>query len=525
MPASQLPPMVAALLDPQAYPEPPAQVELVQTHVSWVLLAGEHVYKLKKPVRLGFLDYGTLERRHAMCEAEVALNRRLCDGVYLGVEPVTLETGRYRIGGRGAAVEWAVHMRRVPADRMLPALLARGEAGPETIAAIARKLAAFHRASAPGPDVARFGGVETVALNWRENLEQLRPHIGRTVEAATHDALSRYGERFLAEEAPLLEARAAAGCVRDCHGDLRADAVAVGTDDAICIMDCIEFNVRLRYCDVSSEVAFLAMDLEDRGHGGAGEELAACYCEDSGDETFALPFDFYRSYRALVRAKVTSMLAVDAGVDAAEQQAAAAHASRLCALALRYARRAHPRAMILMHGLSGTGKSYVANAVALRLGAAIVHSDVVRRQLMPAAARARYGEGAYRTEARQRVYDELHRRAETYLRDGRGVVVDATYLGAAERAAAIKVAEGCDAPWLIVETAAPETVVRERLRARGEGAASQAAWDTYLAQRRHAEPLDDATAASRIAVDADMPLGARVDAVEAALEALAARRG
>ncbi len=456
------PALVAALLDPRAYPHPPERVELVETHISWVFLAGERVYKVKKPVDLGFLDFTTLRRRRHFCEEEVRLNRRLAPDVYLGVVALTrARGGRLRVGGEGRTVEVAVEMRRLPAERMLDRLVATGEADAHLVAAVGVTIARFHAAAETGGEIDALGGIDTVRRNWEENFAQtagLGPHV---LPPETRAALAGYVAGFLAREAPRFAARVAAGRSRDCHGDLQAQHVCC--TDPIRVFDCIEFNHRFRFGDTASEIAFLAMDLERLGRRDLAIHFLNAYLEESGDYEAVPLLDFYRAYRAWVRGKVV-------GFQVAARPAAASEARGFFELAARYA-RPRPRARLLvMTGVMGSGKSTVARLLAARLPAVVIRTDVVRKRLAGVPLRERaahaYGEGLYTPEMGRRTYAEALRLAGETLLAGWCVVVDGSFSAAAERRAAAEAAARAGVELGVVWCDAPDAVIAERLRRR-----------------------------------------------------------
>ncbi|HXK33050.1 MAG TPA: AAA family ATPase [Dehalococcoidia bacterium] len=512
---ASLPPLIAGLLDPAAYPHPVERVDLIQTHISYVLLAGEFAYKVKKPLDLGFLDYSTLGRRREMCEEEVRLNQRQCSGVYLGVVPIA-DGPTPRIAGDGPPAEYAVRMRRVPHDRTLPALLEAGQADTALVARIGRTIAAFHASAPAGESVATHGRTPAVRRNARENFDQLRPFVGHTISATELAELESYTERSLAQHHGLIEARADAGRVRDVHGDLRADSIVVQPDGALCVMDCIEFSERIRCCDVASDIAFLAMDLERRGRRDLAAELMAAYLDDAADETLPVMLPFYACYRAVIRAKVESLLLLEPEVDANAKADAVARARAHVELALRYARRQQALTLVFMVGLSGSGKSYLAGAVASRLGAALVATDAVRRELYGRPeAPAPPDTGIYTKARRERVYRETLARARAHLLAGRSVVLDATHARKASRRSPRTLAAQCSARVLAVEVGAPADVVRARMeeRARREHAASDARWEVYLRQREQYQPPREMPPEEVVTVDATQPVGSSVEAV------------
>jgi len=317
---SILPSTVGALLKSRAYPHKPQKIELVQTQMSFILLTGEYVYKIKKPVNLGYLDYTTLEKRHFFCQQELELNRRLCPGAYLAVVPITMSLrGAKRrsnllcIEGRGKAVEYAVKMKQLPQDRMMDVLLPRGQVTPEMVARVAEKLVAFHQKAETNQEIAAFGKLDVIRQNTDENFAQTEKYIGTSITAEEYQHIKNYTDNFVDSNASLFDKRVREGKIRDCHGDLHAAHVCF-TDDTrlpspggqVCIYDCIEFNDRFRYSDVASEVAFLAMDLDRYQQAGLSRHLVDTYVGLGHDEELLKLLDFYKCYRAYVRGKVES---------------------------------------------------------------------------------------------------------------------------------------------------------------------------------------------------------------------------
>jgi len=297
-------PVVRALLESQAYPHRPQKIELVQTQMSFIFLTGEYVYKIKKPVNLGYLDYTTLEKRHFFCHQELELNRRLCPGAYLAVVPIVEEKGGLRIEGRGKAIEYAVKMKQLPQDRMMDVLLPRGQVTLEMVARVAEKLMSFHQKAKTNQEIAAFGKLDVIRQNTDENFAQTEKYIGTSITAEEYQHIKNYTNNFIDSNASLFDKRVREGKIRDCHGDLHAAHVCF-TDD-ICIYDCIEFNDRFRYSDVASEIAFLAMDLDRYQQAGLSRHLVNTYIELGHDEELLKLLNFYKCYRAYVRGKVES---------------------------------------------------------------------------------------------------------------------------------------------------------------------------------------------------------------------------
>ena len=326
---------IDALLRPEAYPDRPSHVSMRQTHISWLFFTDRFVYKIKKPVDFGFLDFTTLEARQKFCQDEVRLNRRLAPAVYLGVVDIKEQGGALHFGGPGITIDYAVHMRRLPEERMLPALLAKREITPDTMQHLARLIADFHARADTGGEIDRDGSLEVILANWQENFTQTRPFLGFPLPQEAYDKIRTRVLDFCRLRAPLFAQRIANGRIRDGHGDLRAEHICL--TEPIAIFDCIEFNHRFRYGDVAADVAFLAMDLDERGYPELARTFVEAYVDHSGDHALLDVLDFYKCYRAFVRAKVECFRLDDPTVTAAEKRAALRAAQRYGQLAARYA--------------------------------------------------------------------------------------------------------------------------------------------------------------------------------------------
>jgi aminoglycoside phosphotransferase family enzyme len=272
--------------------------------MSFIFLTGEYVYKIKKPVNLGYLDYTTLEKRYFFCHQELELNRRLCPDAYLDVVPIVEEKGELRIEGRGEAIEYAVKMKQLPKDRMMDVLLPQGQVTLEMVARVAEKLVGFHQKAETNRKIAAFGKLDVIRQNTDENFAQTGKYIGLTIFRAKYERIKGYTDNFIKSNASLFDKRVREGRIRDCHGDLHAAHVCF--TEGICIYDCIEFNDRFRYSDVASEIAFLAMDLDRYQQAGLSWHLVNTYVGLSHDEELLELLDFYKCYRAYVRGKVES---------------------------------------------------------------------------------------------------------------------------------------------------------------------------------------------------------------------------
>ncbi len=509
MSESALPPVIRALLDPAAYPHPVDRVELVQTHISYVLLAGEHVYKVKKPVDFGFLKFSTLGKRRYYCRQEVILNARLCPGTYLGVSRIRERGGRITVDGAGKVIEYAVRMRRLPHERMMDRLLESGGLTDEMVRALAVRLAEFHAGSETSPRMAEYGDW-AIRHAWEENLRQWAEYIGDTISGEQDRAIRAYGEAFFARESELLRRRVSELRVRDCHGDLRSDAVCFS--DGICIYDCIDFNRRLRYTDVAGDVGFLAMDLDYRGHEGVAADFVNAYVGASGDSDLRRVIDFYKCYRACVRGKVEGFLSRTPEVPLRERRAAASAARRYFELACRYAQSLPPALLVITCGLTATGKSALARRLAGQTGIDVISSDVVRKRLAGLAPSDHRYEpfqgGIYTREFTERTYAALLEEGRERLRRGRSVILDASFLQRQHRRAAASLAAEEGAQFASVECQASDDAVRKRLDRRlHEGDdPSDARWEIYAAQKRRFQRTSEVPPERLIIVDTEQPL-------------------
>jgi uncharacterized protein len=474
-------------------------VDVVQTHISWVFLIGGDVYKVKKPVDLGFLDFTTLDRRRAACEAEVRLNRRLAEDVYLGVVPVTRERGgRYRLGGSGEVVDYAVHMRRLPDALRGDVRLRSGRLGTDHLRAVAERLARFHADQIPDDAVSAFGMPEQVEQNVRENFEQTRSSIGAYLSQAEAQELETWHMDMLGRHRDLFVGRVRAGRVRDGHGDLRLEHVYLDDAGAVTVLDCIEFNDRFRYGDVCSDVAFLSMDLAYEGRVDLSEAFLGAYAQAAGDYDLYRLVDFYESYRAHVRAKISSILASDEAAPGPARSRAAERARRyyLLALAAERAPLVEP-VVVAVGGLIASGKSTLASRIGERMAAPVVDADRTRKQLLGAAPTANISSGAftgaYGPEATERVYGEVMRRGDAVLASGRPVVLDASFKARAHREKARELAARHGVPFRFVECRSSPDAVRDRLvrRASRAGVVSDARVELLDAFAAAWEPVDE----------------------------------
>jgi uncharacterized protein len=512
-----LPPVIEAMLKPEFYPYSVADVELRQTHTSYVLLAGEFAYKVRKAVRFAFIDCSTAARRRALCLRELELNQRLSPDVYLAVVAIVQSGGRIILDqstdNTAGAMEFAVKMRRLPDDRRLDLMIKHGFATADDIRAIANIIENFH-AGTPNTHSWAYGAAANI---WRMTIgnlveiEQLAPAAPLLGKIAQVEAHSRH---YIAAHWELLNSRAREGRVHEGHGDLRADAVYL-TADGIRIIDCLEFDERLRYGDIANEVAFLAMDIERLGRPDLSYELVAHFVRDPD---IALLLPFYKSYRATVRAKVELLRSRQEDCDAEDKQTALASTAYLLDLALGYLEQ--PKALLIVCGASGTGKSTLATMLGEHLAFDIFSSDMMRKRLAGVEpntpASALYNQGIYTPEFTSRVYDSLLAEAKRALNSGKGVILDATFSKRSQRQLSAEAAKQAGVKPLFIECRADKDVIIQRLSQRGNDPqrVSDATVEIYLTQIKEFEPLDEVPSAYHQIIDTTHDLAGIVIDIE-----------
>jgi aminoglycoside phosphotransferase family enzyme/predicted kinase len=511
--------VIRELLRAEAFPHAVGNLTLRETHISWVVLAGPFAYKIKKPVKFEFIDASTIEQRRHYCEEELRLNKRLAADLYIDVVAITRRGDRAVVGGRGPAVEYAVRMRQFAATDELPTLLAHNDVSVEDLVALGELLAQFHLRAAVAPWTGAAEKTGTLYDSVFANLEQLLAHSGPPNPCGEIDRLIKWTHDSARVLKQSLQARERAGFVRECHGDLHA-ANIVRWRGRLVPFDCIEFDPQLRWIDVINDISFLVMDLISRQRADLAAALLSRYLELTGDYDGVRVLPFHAAYRALVRAKIDAI--------AAEQNPSRGHEFRdrlqqriHAAIAWTIPQQA---VLILMHGVSGSGKTWLSQRLIPELHAIRVRSDLERKRLAgmnvnehaPAGVR----QGIYSPQSSRRTYDRLAECAENCLRAGFNTIVDAAFQDPADRAMLRALAEQSGARCIIVSCRADRATLATRVtqRAAARGDASDATLSILDAQLRDIQPFTASELPCVIPIDTNEP-----NAVQRVLDAIGAR--
>ena len=501
--------LIQALTDRSVYEHPTTEITVLQTHISWVVLTGPYAYKVKKPVNLGFVDFSTLAKRHFFCQEELRLNRRLAPQLYLDVVAIYGTPERPRLHGKGAPIEYAVKMRQFAQETLLSHLVNVGQLHAAHIDSLASEVSAFHGRIATADPQSRFGTPDMLYQPVQENFQHLFDAIDDPVRQAHAREIEAWCQRTFAARRPDFVARKRDGCVRECHGDMHLGNMIL-LDDAVVIFDCIEFNDTLRWIDVASDVAFLTMDLEDRGRPDLAHRFLNGYLEATGDYGLLGLLPFYLTYRALVRAKVAGIRLGQSDLPPAEAEHARQAFGSYLDLATRYTRPSRPR-LLITHGVSGSGKTYSTQRVIEATGAIRIRSDVERKRLCGLAplerSTGRSGLDLYAPAVTQRTYEHLAQQAARVVAAGFTVVVDATFLKRAQRDAFRRLAAQLGVPFTIVDFRAHAETLQRRVARRSAHAddASEADLAVLHGQLAALEPLSAEEQACALTIDTEAP--------------------
>lgn len=502
------------LNNPQSYPHEPKKVTHVQTHISHVFLAPPFVYKLKKPVDFGFLDYSTLEKRREFCRREVELNRRLTDDVYLGVQAIVSRNGSFAILEEDqegeSVVEYAVKMRKLPEQYFLHTYLEEGTLTRQHLDRVTDKLADFYRRQQPDEKILKWGKIDKVKVNTDENFSQTESFIGQTLDRETFQAIRYFTNRYFDRQADLFQRRIAEKCIVDGHGDLHLEHIHI-TPEKVQIYDCIEFNDRFRYGDWAADLAYLAMDLDFNKRWGLARYVVRQMARKLEDAELPTILDFYKCYRAYVKGKVKSLQSTEEEVPEEERRQAADTARRYFGLSLRYALLGSWPTVLAFMGRVGTGKSTLASHLEEKLGIDRYSTDHIRKSLagIPLDKRtpADKRDELYSAQMSAKTYQILFDKAEHHLKEGKSVILDATFNSRSSRRRLREAVEKLKGRLLFVEAQAPDQVIRQRLQQREhqQDVVSDARLEDFAMLNERYEAPDELGGKSLIRIPTDRP--------------------
>ena len=501
--------LIAALRNPAHFGGQCKGIKLLETHISFVLLTGTYAYKIKKVIRLGFLDFISLAARRFYCEQELRLNRRFAPALYLDVVAITGSVEQPQIGGSGPVLDYAVKMREFPQEALLSNVLERNALTTDHIDQLAAIVAHFHRDIDVAPADGPFAAPDDVLQLALANFAEIRAVTADAEERHDLDQLEMWTRSEYALRREMIAARRQGGFVRECHGDLHLGNIAL-VDGALTIFDCIEFNDRMRWIDVISEVAFTVMDLEHRGRRAYAQRFINAYLEQTGDYGGVAVLRFYVVYRAMVRAKVAFLRAAqlaDGDAKAASQRDYNDHLR----LATEYAMDARP-AVVITHGFAGCGKTTLSQILLERIAAIRIRTDVERKRLRGLGARdssrSSIDRALYAPEVTRTTYDHLSRLARTIVESGFTALIDGTFLRRWQRDMFRDLAAGLRVPLVIVDVSATEAMLRERVRQRAIAAtdASEAGVAVLEHQLRSHDPLGSDERGAVVTYDGELPL-------------------
>lgn len=470
--ADHLDKLLEFLAQPESYPHQPDQVEHIQTHISHVFIAPPFVYKLKKPVDFGFLDYSTLEKRHIFCQREVVLNRRLCEGIYLGVVAITKQGDQFVVepeDDSGKIVEYAVKMRKLPEEYFLHRYIEEGELTDQHLDRVAEVLADFYSSQDPDEEILKWGKIENIRYNTDENFTQTEQFVGQIIDANSFKAIRHFTNRYFEDRKDLFEKRIEEKRIVDGHGDLHLDHIHI-TEEQVRIYDCIEFNKRFRYGDLAADIAFLAMDLDFANCWQAERYFIDRMAEKLDDPDLHQILDFYKCYRAYVKGKVKSLQSTEEEVSEEDRKESAELASRYFDLSLRYALLgSKPTAFVFM-GRVASGKSTLAEHFSDKLNIDRFSSDIIRKKIAelplkkrtPAAKRPEL----YSVEMSEKTYRTLQEKAVANLDQGKSVILDATFSKRWGREQLTEMLKDAGYAYLFVEAEVSDEIIEERLKDR-----------------------------------------------------------
>jgi aminoglycoside phosphotransferase family enzyme/predicted kinase len=490
--------MLEYLKNPAFYGSNIESVKVLQTHISFVALTGEYAYKVKKPVNFGFLDFSTLEKRKYFCEEEMRLNKRLCRNIYLDVIPIAQKNNLVRLNGKGEIIDYALKMKEFSQDKIMTNLMKKGKIDEEVIDKICTILVDFYNSGEHSDEIDKYGEVKSIKQNIDENFEQTKSIVDVAIPKDIYEYIKNVSNTFFYKKKDVFEQRIKEEHIHDCHGDLHSGNIVV--TDKIYIFDCIEFNKRFRFCDVASDISFLAMDLDYLNYPFLSSYLINSYVEKSKDDDIFNVLNFYKSYRAYVRGKINGFRLNDPTVDKKEKKLIIETAKKYFDLSHYYASlfsielNGKKPLLFMVSGLTGTGKSTLALKIAVDYHAHQINTDIVRKELAGIDKFERhhneFNTGLYVPKKIDFTYEKVMEKAADFLKKGKNVVLDATFQKKKYRDMTEEIAEENNALLIRIRCICPDKIVKKWLEKRlKKKSVSDGRWEIYQKQKDMFEPL------------------------------------
>jgi aminoglycoside phosphotransferase family enzyme/gluconate kinase len=489
-------------LKKESFPNKPEKLEVIQTHISYVFIADQMVYKIKKPVNFGFLDFTTLQLRKFYYEKEVELNRRLCPEIYLGVVPISLTEKGYLVGDFSHVVEYAVEMKKLPEDGMMQKIIKDRALTEKHIDLIVEKLVPFYNSAKTGKGVNEYGSTDVISFNTEENFMQTEGFVGKALNKWRYNEIVSWNRNFLRENSSLFDKRIKEGYIREGHGDLYSANIAFDNLRKVYIFDCIEFNERFRCGDVASDIAFLSMDLDFHDYRELSEFFVKSYTERSDDRDLIKLLNFYKCYRAYVRGKIECFTSQSQTLSEEKRKEALEKAKKYFDLSYTYT-KGKPKVFVVF-GISGTGKSTFAKKLSEMTLAEVISSDIVRKGLAGIAPTEHHYEpfekGIYNKEFTEKTYRKMIALARNSLKKGRDVILDATFRERPYREEVLQKLNFAEIYFILCS--AKESIIKERFKRRAEKSeVSDARWEIFLEQKKYFDTPDEIPKDRLITVD------------------------
>jgi hypothetical protein len=482
------------------YPHIVKKIQTIQTHISYVILTGDIAYKIKKAVKFRFLDFSTLENRKKYCNEELKLNQQLCPEIYRDVVPITKEKdNRIMVDGKGEVIEYAVKMKQFPQRNMMTVLLSKNKIQHKHIMQILHRLIDYYKNQKQSDEINSYGKKHIIEKNINENFRDVKPFINILLERERFEKIKKYNKCFFEQADDIIDKRCKNDYIKSCHGDLHSGNIVILNDD-ICIFDCIEFNKRFRYIDIASDIGFLAMDLDFQKKPYLSSFLINNYIEITHDETLLDILNFYKSYRAFVRGKVTGFKLNDSSLSARERKNIINVSNNYFDLSEYYAElfnlliNNRKPIIFLISGLTGTGKTTLAIKLGIDYNAKIIHSDLVRKEIFGLSKYQHHyvkaNTGLYNRENIEKTYNEVIKQAVNIIRNGENIVIDATFQKRHYREQVKMIAENHNAIFIILYCTSSDIIIKQWLDSRSKTQSiSDGRWEIYQSQKKTFEPF------------------------------------